>query len=372
MASHASSDGAGDKRSQKQESEKLLQDPLALAAALQQAQHHESPSILSSLPPPVRRRVNALKRLQLNGVNIEAEFYRKVHELECQYAERFLPLAEKRKAIVTGAYEPTDEECKPVVDEEELADELETKAAVENGPANQKEAMQSGIPEFWLTTFKNVEIFAEMVQEHDEPILKHLTDVEVKTSKEPMMFTLYFHFTPNDYFSNTTLTKEYFMKCEPDSKDPFSFDGPEIINCKGCKVEWKAGKNVTVKVIKKKQKHKQKGATRFVTKEVKNDSFFNFFDPPVIPEGGEEAMDEETQELLNADFELGQILRDRILPRAVLYFTGEAEDDDDMYDEDEDEEEEDDDDDEDELSDDDHGKQKVNAAGEKPTECKQQ
>jgi hypothetical protein len=40
--------------------------------------------------------------------------------------------------------------------------------------------------------------------------------------------------------------------------------------------------------------------------------------------------DEETRELLNADFEIGQILRDRILPRAVLYFTGEAQDDEDV------------------------------------------
>lgn len=47
---------------------------------------------------------------------------------------------------------------------------------------------------------------------------------------------------------------------------------------------------MTVKLIKKKQKHKQKGATRFVTKEVKNDSFFNFFDPPVVPEGGEDEL----------------------------------------------------------------------------------
>ena len=42
-------------------------------------------------------------------------------------------------------------------------------------------------------------------------------------------FTLEFHFSPNDFFTNTVLTKEYTMKCTPDEKDPFSFDGPEII-----------------------------------------------------------------------------------------------------------------------------------------------
>jgi len=337
MASKDSaSDGAGD--GGKQKSEKLLQDPLALAAALKEAHERESPYY--SLPPVIRRRVNALKKLHLDTVKIEMEFYRKVHELECEYAERYRPATDKRKQIVNGSYEPNDDECKiPVVDEDELAEELNTKASLQNGPDGEKD-IAKGIPEFWLTTFKNVDIIAEMIQDHDEPILKHLTDVEVKTSRDPMAFTFLFHFSPNEYFTNSTLTKEYILKCEPDPKDPYEFDGPEIINCKGCKIDWKPNKNITVKLVKKKQKHKQKGATRFVTKEVKNDSFFNFFDPPVVPEGGEDSLDDITRDLLNADFEIGQILRDRILPRAVLYFTGEAHDDDDYDDEDEEEDEE--------------------------------
>ena len=51
-----------------------------------------------------------------------------------------------------------------------------------------------------------------------------------------------------------------------------------------------------------------------------------------------EEMDEETETLLAADFEIGHFFRDRIIPRAVLYFTGEAlEDEDDDYEEEEDE-----------------------------------
>ena len=92
-------------------------------------------------------------------------------------------------------------------------------------------------------------------------------------------FTLHFYFAPNDYFSNLILTKEYEMKCEPSEDDPFSFEGPEIFKCKGCTINWKEGKNLTVKTVKKKQKHKSKGNVRTITKQVKNDSFFNFFDP---------------------------------------------------------------------------------------------
>ena len=71
--------------------------------------------------------------------------------------------------------------------------------------------------------------------------------------------------------------------------------GPEIIKCTGCTVEWKKGKNLTVKQVKKKQKHKSKGSIRTVTKQVKADSFFNFFDPPVVPDDPNAEVDEDTQ-----------------------------------------------------------------------------
>merc|ERR1712203_1078387 len=130
---------------------------------------------------------------------------------------------------------------------------------------------------------------------------------------------------PNDYFSNSVLTKEDEMKCEPSEDDPFSFEGPEIFKCKGCTINWKEpGKNLTVKTVKKKQKHKSKGNVRTITKQVKNDSFFNFFDPPPISDDPEADVDPETQDLLTADFEIGHYIRDRIIPRAVLFFTGEA------------------------------------------------
>jgi nucleosome assembly protein 1-like 1 len=308
------------------------------------------------LPPVIRRRVNALRKLQLESINIEVEFYRKVHELECEYAERTAPLNEKRQKIVSGLHEPNDDECNFSVpfDEEFLADELLKQEAIKRDlPETEKNTSGKGVDEFWLTAFRNSDILCGMIQSHDEPILKHLVDVEVKILKQPMMFTLVFHFSPNDYFTNTTLTKEYSMKCQPDLDDPFEFCGPEIVSCKGCKIDWKADKNVTIEIVKKKLKHKQKNATRIVSKQVKADSFFNFFDPPVVPEGGEEELDEKTAELLNADYEIGQIFRDHIIPRAVLFYTGEAKDDDEF---DEDEEDEDDDDfDDEEESDDDNG-----------------
>lgn len=89
-----------------------------------------------------------------------------------------------------------------------------------------------GIPEFWLTIFKNVSLLQEMVEDHDIPILKHLEDVKVILNQNPMGFVLKFYFSPNEYFQNSVLTKEYEMNCALDDTDPFSFEGPEIIKCK--------------------------------------------------------------------------------------------------------------------------------------------
>lgn len=48
-----------------------------------------------SLPRVVKRRVNALKNLQVKCANIEAKFYEEVHELERKYAALYQPLYDK-------------------------------------------------------------------------------------------------------------------------------------------------------------------------------------------------------------------------------------------------------------------------------------
>uniref|UniRef100_A0A8D3AXR8 Nucleosome assembly protein 1-like 1 n=1 Tax=Scophthalmus maximus TaxID=52904 RepID=A0A8D3AXR8_SCOMX len=311
----------------------MMQNPQILAALQERLDGlNGSPSgYMESLPKVVKRRVNALKNLQVKCAHIEAKFYEEVHELERKYAALYQPLFDKRSDIVKAAYEPTDEECEWKADEEEeltvsKQDEMKEKAKLEEEKKDEEKEDPKGIPEFWLTVFKNVDLLSDMLQEHDEPILKHLQDIKVKFSDpgQPMSFTLEFHFEPNDFFTNTMLTKTYKMRSEPDESDPFSFDGPEIMNCTGCTIDWTKGKNVTLKTIKKKQKHKGRGTVRTVTKTVPNDSFFNFFTPPEGKNDGTEIY-----EFLAADFEIGHFIRERIVPRAVLYFTGEAIEDDD-------------------------------------------
>merc|ERR1712080_452061 len=172
---------------------------------------------IQALPAPVKRRIKALKKLQLEATKIEAEFYKELHLLECKYHTSYLPYHEKRKEILLGNYEPNDEESQwpsdDEKDEDDLSEELKQKAKLETEGKAESPDMDDntkGIPEFWLTVFKNVEMLAEMVQDNDVPILRHLQDITLKLlEQDPMGFVLEFHFSANDYFSNLLLTKHY-------------------------------------------------------------------------------------------------------------------------------------------------------------------
>lgn len=269
---------------------------------------------IASLPNQVKKRVKALKKLQVDYFKMHGEFYQEAAELEHKYFAKYNELMVKRRDIVVGKHEPEDAECEYKEPNEELAADL-SKVVID-------EADVSGIPSFWLTCMKNVaEGIHEFVTEEDEPILEHLTDVCVEDNVDS--FKLHFHFTPNDYFSNTVLTKEFKLKLGPREEDPFNFDGPEIIAMKGTKIDWKSDdKNVTQRKMTKKQKNKKTGTTRTVVKTIQTDSFFNFFGNAEWVEESED-MDEEVADTFHTDITLGSFFRERLIPRAVLYFTGE-------------------------------------------------
>merc|ERR1712093_757512 len=84
--------------------------------------------------------------------------------------------------------------------------------------------------------------------------------------------------------------------------------------------------------------------TRTVKKVVPTDSFFSFFKPPMPPsDEDDEDADDDIDEKLELDYQIGEDIKDRIVPHAIDYFTGKALEqemgDEDFSDEDDDEEE---------------------------------
>ena len=68
-------------------------------------------------------------------------------------------------------------------------------------------------------------------------------------------------------------TKTYYMV---DDEDPI------LERAEGTEIQWKSGKNLTVKIMKKKPKKGGRGSGKPLTKTEPCESFFNFFSPPKV------------------------------------------------------------------------------------------
>ncbi|KAL2377935.1 hypothetical protein RJZ90_006358 [Blastomyces dermatitidis] len=306
-----------------------------------------SSGYIESLPAPVRRRVAGLKGIQKEHSKLEAEFQQKVLELEKEYFAKFEPLYGKRATIVNGQSEPTEDEVKAGEEDEEDGEEEEPKAKDEPKSEDADVPVAAGIPEFWLSAMKNHISLSEMITERDEEALKQLTDIRMEYLERPG-FRLIFEFSENQFFTNKTISKTYYYQEESGYGGDFIYDHAE-----GDEIEWKEGKDLTVRYESKKQRNKSTKQTRVVKVKVPTDSFFNFFSPPKPPANGEDDAESDIEERLELDYTLGEDIKEKLIPRAVDWFTGEAlqfeeyDEEMDMDDFDDDDEDDDDDDDDD-------------------------
>lgn len=209
-----------------------------------------SSGYIESLPAPVRRRVAGLKGIQKDHSKLEAEFQEEVLQLEKKYFKKFTPLYEKRATIVNGATEPTDEEVEK--GKQETEEEAEAKETQAETKTEKDDTAVAGIPEFWLSAMKNQISLAEMITDNDVEALKHLTDIRMEYLDRPG-FRLIFEFAENDVFTNKTITKTYYYQEESGYGGDFIYDHAE-----GDKIDWKPGKDLTVRVENKKQRNKSK------------------------------------------------------------------------------------------------------------------
>ena len=212
----------------------------------------KSSGYVESLPPQVRKRVAGLKGVQKEHSKLEAEFQEEVLQLEKKFFAKFTPLYEKRSKIVNGQSEPTAEEIEAgEADEEEDEEEAAVKPAETSDVAA---ADMKCIPEFWLSAMKNSSL-AETITDRDEEALKHLTDIRMEYLDRPG-FRLIFEFADNEFFSNKIVTKTYYYQEENGYGGDFIYDHAE-----GDKIDWKAGKDLTVKIESKKQRNKSQPST---------------------------------------------------------------------------------------------------------------
>jgi nucleosome assembly protein 1-like 1 len=379
----------------------------------------KSSGFIEELHYMVKARVGELDEIQEQHDELREKFLEERRALEAKYRELYAPLYVKRAEIVKGE-----------------VDVVASKPDPENAGPHDDEDPPKGIPDFWLCALRNHEALEQIIEERDEPALSHLLDItsrpltkedapknedededdeEEEEDEVPKGFALEFHFEqPNPFFTNATLTKVYHMVDDEDEEEEedevpkgfaleFHFEQPNpfftnatltkvyhmvddedpiLEFSEGTEIDWLPGKNLCVKVMRRKASAKKGGkkSNKPDTKTERTDSFFNFFSPPPIPDEDAQLDDEELEQLQDAmemDYEMGSIIKDKIIPDAVSWFTGAANEDDsddEDYDEDEDDDEDDDDEsvDDEDSDDDDEGGAGKGADGEKPPECKQQ
>lgn len=336
---------------------------------------------IDGLPKKVKKRVSGLKAIQQTQMKLEAEFQKELLELEKKFFKKYEPLYERRKEIINGDQEPTADEIEvgETLEEEEEEEEDEgagKSASAEDDAPEDEESDVKGIPNFWLTALENLTSVSETITEKDSDVLLYVKDIRMEYLETPG-FELIFEFNENPYFSNRLLTKTYHYQAELGYSGDFVYDHAD-----GSEINWRSkDKNVTINIERRKQRNKTTKQTRTIEKLTPTESFFNFFDPPKPPQLDQEEEDEEDEdeeqeadlaERLELDYQLGEEIKDRLIPRAIDWFTGDAveygypEDFDDAEEDEEEGESEDDSDEEDEEG--------INEEGPKEghPECKQQ
>jgi len=331
-----------------------------------------SSGYIESLPVPVRNRIKGLKGIQKQHSELESEFHKEILELEKKYAGKYKPLYERRAKIVAGDIEPTEEEITEGTDEIDEENNDENKENITSDEEEESEspivpADAKGIPEFWLTAMKNLQPLAETITDSDEEALKYLSDIYVEYIDKPG-FKLVFEFSENEFFTNKLITKTYYYQEETTFNGDYIYD-----HSVGDKIEWNPDKNLTIRVEVKKQRNKHTKAIRMVEKVIPTESFFNFFSPPIAPEDEEEDdLPEDLDVRLELDYQLGEEIKEKLIPRAVDWYTGEALAYDDFEDIDDEEEDfEDDEDDDDDDDDDGSDKEGDDKPKQEAAECKQ-
>ncbi|GMH40481.1 hypothetical protein BSKO_08385 [Bryopsis sp. KO-2023] len=245
-------------------------------------------SFLQSLPAGVRQNVRRLQELQKRCDDINAEYLREKMALEEKFRKRYEPVYSERAEIISG-----------------------------DGQQNGNADGPGAVPGFWIKVLKSMVAVREHINKSDESVLKYLKDIRVHGLEgDQQGFKLTFYFWKNEFFAEEELTKAYIMGSEDDSL---------VERTEGSRITWADGKNPGLKVLRRRR---QVEGEPPVTKIVEIHSFFDFFAPPKLPESGEDedvTVDEiaELHELVEEDFEVGCLLRQMLIPKAVSLYTGE-------------------------------------------------
>ena len=273
----------------------------------------------------LKKKLVAIKKLDCERMALEREFKKEHNKLEFKYEKLYRPFYERRQKIIEGEEKPDIEQIREKLAELKINEE-EAKAEKEN---------EKGIPEFWYKCLENCQDI--MINEKDKNVLKKLKLIKC-TPEENGNFTLEFFFEPNEYFENEVLKREFILDEDYDIKE-----------IKSDEIKWKSDEvNPTIEIKQKKVKNKRTKQIKTVQKKEKIPSFFSSFKNMVKKDGDkakdaekDDDDDEEGDEMtIEEEYDQALQFKEEIIPYAIEYYLGIADDGEDDLGGEEDEEDE--------------------------------
>ena len=272
----------------------------------------------------LKKKLVVIKKLVCERMSLEKDFKKEHNKLDYKYEQLYKPFYERRQKIIEGEEKPDFEKIREKLAELKINEE----------EAKKEKEDEKGIPEFWYKVLLNNQDI--MLNERDKEVLKKLKLIKC-TPEENGNFSLEFFFEPNDYFTNEVLKREFILDEDCDIKE-----------IKSDEIQWKSdAMNTTIEIKQKKVKNKRTKQVKTITKKEKIPSFFSSFKHFEKKEGenkeekDEEDEDEEGEELtIDDEYDMALQYKEEIIPYAIEYYLGIADDGEDLPEEDEEDEEE--------------------------------
>ena len=272
----------------------------------------------------LKKKLVAIKKLVCERMSLEKDFKKEHNKLDYKYEQLYKPFYERRQKIIEGEEKPDFEKIREKLAELKINEE----------EAKKEKEDEKGIPEFWYKVLLNNQDI--MLNERDKDVLKKLKLIKC-TPEENGNFSLEFFFEPNDYFTNEVLKREFILDEDCDIKE-----------IKSDEIQWKSdAMNTTIEIKQKKVKNKRTKQVKTIMKKEKIPSFFSSFKHFEKKEGenkeekDEEDEDEEGEELtIDDEYDMALQYKEEIIPYAIEYYLGIADDGEDLPEEDEEDEEE--------------------------------
>ncbi|CAM9790689.1 unnamed protein product, partial [Hapterophycus canaliculatus] len=203
------------------------------------------------LPPEVMNRLYQLKALQSEKDVVYEKYKERRAALEMEFAKEYGAIYERRAEVVAGRARDMDDGERGGGWDDDA--DGSARAGGEDAGAG-----EVGVPNFWMQCMLHHEAMHDVVCEPDLEALYYLSDVRCVDKPDLLGFTLEFHFDDNPYFSNAVLTKRYDTANIMDQGEPL-LEGVE-----GTPIDWKSGRNLCEKTIRRKVK--RGGQSRTITK----------------------------------------------------------------------------------------------------------